>query len=126
VGTSAWVDFFRGTGHAADTVDRLIDSDEVALCGPVVTELRRGIRSRVERDRSLPLLAGCHVLEQPPHLWEEAGELGYALARKGATIKTLDLLIAIYALSHATPILTTDADFTAIARAGTGLLLARP
>jgi len=74
----------------------------------------------------LPLLAGCHLLEQPTQLWSEAGELGYWLGRRGATVKSLDLLIAAHALSHGVPILTGDGDFAAMRRAGVRLLLAGP
>jgi predicted nucleic acid-binding protein len=95
----------------------------VALCGPVVTELRRGLRSRAERNRVIPLLTGCHVLSDPPALWEEAGDLGYALGRQGITVKTIDLLVAIYALSHGVALLTTDSDFEHMRRAGAQLLL---
>jgi predicted nucleic acid-binding protein len=104
-------------------VDRLLETDEVALCGPVVTELRRGFRSRAERLRVLPLLQGCHRLDQPPHLWEEAGELGYLLGRRGVAVKSLDLLIATYALAHGVPILTADTDFAIIRRAGAHLVV---
>lgn len=72
----------------------------------------------------LPLLEGCRVLEEPARVWEEAGELGYFLGRRGATIKSLDLLIATYALSHSVPILTRDQDFETMRRAGLKLLLA--
>jgi predicted nucleic acid-binding protein len=71
----------------------------------------------------LPLLAGCHHLPEPERLWEEAGELGYALGRRGATIKSLDLLIATYALSHGVAVLTRDRDFETMRRAGAALLL---
>ena len=104
----------------------MLESNEVALCGPVVTELRRGLRSGAERTRVLPLLEGCHVLEQPSQLWEEAGEIGYVLACRGRTVKTLDLLIATFALAHAVPILTADSDFATIRRAGLQLLLVEP
>ena len=124
VDTSAWVDFFRGRGAHATRVDELLESDEVALCGPVVTELRRGIRLDSDRARVLRSLAGCHALAQPPLLWEEAGELGWFLRRRGAAVKSLDLLIATYALAHRVPVLTSDADFVRMQRAGVGLLLA--
>ena len=74
----------------------------------------------------LPLLAGCHLLPQPDRLWDEAGELGYALGRRGATVKSLDLLIATYALSHGVAMLTADDDFRIIRRAGSGLVLVEP
>ena len=79
VDTSAWIDFFRGREPIASIVDSALDSDDVALCGPVLTELHRGLRTPRERKRVLPLLTACHLLEQPPALWEEAGDLGYAL-----------------------------------------------
>jgi predicted nucleic acid-binding protein len=126
VDTSAWIAFFRGRAPFAAAVDRLLESDEVALCGPVLTELRRGLRSAADRARVLPLLTGCRILEQPRRLWEEAGELGYYLGRRGAMVKSLDLLIATYALAHGVPVLSADADFARIRRAGAGLLLAEP
>src|SRR5262249_16009056 len=73
VDTSAWIEFFRGRGRLAEQVDELLETDDATLCGPVVTELRRGLRSRAERTRVLPLLSGCRVLDQPVNLWEEAG-----------------------------------------------------
>jgi len=118
VDTSAWIEFFRGIDPVASSVDRALESDEVALCGPVLTELRRGLRTPAERRRVLPLLSGCHLLDQPPALWEEAGDLGYALARRGTSVKTLDLLIAAYALSYSMPLLTTDGDLARMRRAG--------
>ena len=123
VDTSAWIAFFRDTGSVAASVDRALEADEAALCGPVMTELRRGIKSKAEGGRVLPLLLSCHQLPQPADLWNEAGALGFALARKGVTVKSLDLLIATYALASGVPVLTLDRDFLAMARSGTGLLL---
>ena len=123
VDTSAWIEFFRGRGALANAVDAALAADEVALCGPVLTELRRGLATAAERRKVLPLLAGCHLLVQPAELWGDAGDLGYALRARGVTTKTLDLLIAAYALSHALPILTRDKDFGHMQRAGIPLLL---
>jgi predicted nucleic acid-binding protein len=123
VDTSAWVEFFRGRGPLAGAVESLLETNDVALCGPVITELRRGLHPR-ERVKVMSLLQACHLLEQPPNLWEDAGELGFAAGRRGATVKSLDLLIAAYALSHAVPLLTKDRDFSTLRRAGIPLLLA--
>ncbi len=124
VDTSAWIEFFRGRAPIAETVDVLLDGGDAALCGPVLTELRRGLRTERERRMVLPLLGGCHLLSQPARLWEEAGDLGFFLARKGVTAKTLDLLVAAYALAHGAALLTTDADFAAMRRAGVPVVLA--
>ena len=123
VDTSAWIAFFRDRGPVASIVDHALEDDDVALCGPVFTELRRGFRSAAERSKTIPLLLACHQLPEPASLWNEAGDLGFALARRGVTIKSLDLLIAAYALANGVPILTIDRDFPLIARAGVGLQL---
>ena len=116
VDTSAWVDFFRDRRPLADLVDQAIEDDEATLCRPVTAELRRGLSS-TGRAKALQLMRGCHSLPDPPDLWEEAGDLGYLLGRRGVTVKTLDLLIAAIALAHDIPILTRDSDFAHI-RAG--------
>ena len=125
VDTSAWIEFFRGRKPFADAVDDLLAGNDVALCGPVVTELRRGLLPS-ERKRVLPFLAGCHALSQPTLLWEEAGDLGYFLARRGITSKTMDLLIAAYALAHGVGLLAKDGDFAAMRQAGVKLLIVPP
>lgn len=123
IDTSAWIAFFRETGPAADQVERALNDDRAACCGPIISELRRGLASRREREKVLPLLDGCHWLSQPLTLWEDAGDLGYALRRKGLTVKTFDLLIATYALSHRVELLTTDSDFGFMAKKGIPLQL---
>jgi tRNA(fMet)-specific endonuclease VapC len=123
VDTSAWVDFFRGREPLASVVDAAIEADEAALCGPVVTELRRGLRSAAERQRVLPLVAACHWLAEPEKLWDEAGDLGFYLARRGVTSKSFDLLVAAHALAHGVPILAADRDFREMHDAGVSLAI---
>jgi hypothetical protein len=118
VDTSAWIDFFRARAPLSEEVDELLDANEAAVCGPVLTELRRGLRSSADRRRVIPLLGGCRHLEQPARLWEEAGDLGYLLARRGVTVTTQGLLIASYALAHGVAILAADSDFAAMRNAG--------
>jgi len=122
VDTSAWVDFFRGKGRLADAVEAVVLSGEAAICGPIVTEIRRGLR-RDQRARVLAALQGCHLLEQPEDLWTLSGDLGALLSSRGLTVKTLDLLIATYAIAHGARLLTADSDFKGIAKAKVGLTL---
>jgi len=124
VDTSAWIEFFRGRDPLASAVDDALAANEAAMCGPVEVELRRGLANERERKLVLPLLTGCHLLTQPQELWLEAGDLGFALRRRGVTPKTIDLLIAVYALSHSASVLTADKDFRAMQKAGVPLSLA--
>jgi tRNA(fMet)-specific endonuclease VapC len=124
VDTSAWVDFFRGREPLAGTLDAALANHEAALCGPIEMELRRGFLHARERRKVLPLLTACHFLAQPAALWREAGDLGFALRRRGITPKSMDLVIATYALSHSVALLTADTDFVHMRKAGVPLLLA--
>jgi predicted nucleic acid-binding protein len=63
------------------------------------------------------------MLDQPVRLWEEAGEIGWYLGHRGAAVKSLDLLIAAYALAHDVPILIADRDVALMRRVGLGLVL---
>jgi tRNA(fMet)-specific endonuclease VapC len=121
VDTSAWVDFFRNRNPLAEIVDQAIEDDEAVLCGPVTTELRHGLSSS-DRAKVLRLLGGCRAVAAPALLWEEAGDLGYLLGRRGVSVKTLDLLIAAIALAHDLPILTRDSDFKHIRDSGVARL----
>jgi predicted nucleic acid-binding protein len=124
VDTSAWVAFFRDRGRLAERVAVAVSDGDAVLCGPVLTELVRGLRSS-ERKRVLPLLEALDILSPPPDLWLAAGELGYVLARKGKTAKSLDLLIACYAIHHGATVLTDDADFSAMAESGVPIAVDR-
>ena len=118
VDTSAWIAFFKGGNSTADLVEEFILDNKLALCGPVQSELLRGFKNKKERDTVWPLLDGCHFLEQPDKLWIDAGNCGFALRRKGKTVKTMDLLIACYAIAYQVPMLTLDKDFKTIKAAG--------
>ena len=124
VDTSVWADFFRGVEPAASRLAQLLEANEVALAGPIFTELLRGVRSRKDRETVAAALEGCHWLEADPSLWKEAGLLGAALGRKGYNVKTLDLLIATVALAHDVALLTLDSDFSHLRKAGIPLRLA--
>lgn len=64
VDTTAWIDFFGNRGRLAARVDEPLAENGVALYGPILTELGRGLSS-ARRTHVLELLRGCHHLAQP-------------------------------------------------------------
>jgi predicted nucleic acid-binding protein len=124
IDTSAWIDFFRDHRPMADKVAALIEANRAAVAGPILTELLRGVRTVDERAQLQQLLEGCHWIGDPENLWAYAGELGALARRKGKTLKTLDLLIATYALQSGVPLLTSDSDYLQIKQSAPDLLLA--
>ena len=122
VDTSAWIDFFHGIEPAAGVVDELLESNLAVLCGPIITEIGRGLRP-MDRLKVLPLLSSCGILSQPATLWEDAGDIGTLTRIQGKAVGTVDLLIATYGLAHQVEILATEGTFRHIQRAGIRLLL---
>ena len=123
VDTSAWIDFFRGSGKLANEVSDLIDGDLATICGPIVTEIYRGTVRAKERQSLEALLKGIPLLQQPETLWEDAGLLGAFIAKKGFTVKSFDLLIASYAIAADIALLTADRDFNQMRKVGVPLRL---
>ncbi len=123
IDTSAWIEFFRGRQPLSSRVDAAIADNDAAYCGPIDAEIRRGLIHERDRRQVLTLLQGCHFLSQPDGLWLEAGDIGFALRKSGVTCKTMDLLIAAYALAHSVPLLTKDKDFAAMQKAGVAIVL---
>lgn len=112
VDTSIWISFFnRPTSVEKRILDDLLDRDEVALVGVVVTELLQGVRSKPERETLLDLLLALPYLEMTIESWRLAGDLSYQLLRKGRTLGFPDLLIAALAQHHSCSVYSLDDDF---------------
>jgi predicted nucleic acid-binding protein len=108
----------------AGKVADLIEANRAAIAGPILTELLRGVRTVNERVQLQRFLEDCHWIGDPENLWAYAGELGALARRKGKTLKTLDLLIATYALQSGVPLLTSDSDYLQLKNSAPDLLLA--
>lgn len=131
VDTSVWSLALRRDQPAGraevEMLARAIEGGETLLTtGLVLQELLQGFagpksRSRiVERFSALPLIApdrGDHI---------EAAELKNHCRRKGVQIGTIDALLAQLCIRHDLTMLTTDEDFTHIAKHSRLKLWAHP
>jgi len=112
--TSVWVDAFKGKSHHIVSITRtLLNEDRVATCGPVLLEIRRGLRSR-EKTRILGLLDALVRLRFDEDLWDKAGDLDSALRKKGITLPPMDILIGQICLHHRVPLFTLHEHFKSI------------
>ena len=108
--TSAWVSFFRGEAGRSDTVADLLERATVHTCGPVLLELRRGLRGH-EHDRVLPLLERQRFLASGRDDYLRAGQMLAELRGQGVTVPSMDGLIAAIAIKAGMPLLTFDRHF---------------
>jgi hypothetical protein len=120
VDSSAWIEYQRGTGSAADSrLTRAIETDEpLATTGLVLLELLSGARDERHARDLRRLLDRCRFLPlEEPFDYEAAAALYRSCRRQGTTIRRLpDCLIATVAMRTNTGLLHYDADFDALAR----------
>ena len=119
VDTSAWVEYLRGTGSAADEALRsAIETDAwIGTPAPVVMELLAGCGSeRVIQDVQR-LLARFEIIEiEGLADFEDAALIWRVCRGAGATVRSLiDCLVAAMALRERRPVLALDRDYEAIA-----------
>ena len=92
--TSVWVDAFQGkTPDIVAVVQGLLNDDRILTCGPVIFEIKRGLRPP-ERKKILPLFNALICLSVDETVWDAAGDLDASLRKKGITIPPMDVIIA--------------------------------
>lgn len=102
VDTSAWIEFYhpQGSDKVKRAVGEALEFHEVAVVAPIVVELLRGAKTESDYET---LQSDLRALTFLPLDWEEAAmaaKLGWALARAGRPVPTIDLLIAAAAKCH--------------------------
>lgn len=113
--TSVWIPFFNQPDSLEKReIDALIDADQLVLVGMVLAELIQGCRTSTEANIIVSKLTGLRFLETGFPTWKRAGELSFALRRKGVTLPLSDLVIAVLALEHRYEVYALDPHFKQI------------
>lgn len=124
--TSVWVDFSRrGPQGRAAALRALLDSGEVATCGPIAAELLAGAAGEVA-ERMWEMLSALPWVELRPADWREMGTTAQRLRRGGQTLPLTDLAIAAAAARGGHALWSFDSDFERIRPALDGLELYEP
>lgn len=117
--TSAWIEFIRRTGSAANRQLREgIREGAIVITDPVVMEVLAGARDEPhERTLSSFLAIASFVPAGGPATWEQAARIYRSCRRAGFTPRSqLDCLIAAVAIREEVPVLHADRDFDLIAK----------
>jgi len=76
IDTCAWIDFFKSkTGDLGNLVGELIETNQAAITGVVVTELLQGVKQEKESLRLKRLFHAIHYLPTEDGNWFNAGTL---------------------------------------------------
>ncbi len=115
VDTCIWASFFgKPSSPEKVAVDELLDTDRVALVGPIVAEVLLGFRRQDQADWVSSRLRLAHYIEAEWEDWREAADLGRELAAKGHKVPLTDLVVATIAGRCRAWIYTTDPHFDLI------------
>jgi predicted nucleic acid-binding protein len=112
--TSVWIDALKGkTPEIVMVTHGLLNDDRVLTCGPVIFEIKRGLRPP-ERNKILPLFDALIRLSVEEAVWDAAGDLDASLRKKGITIPPMDVIIAQVCLHHKVFLFTLDDHFSSV------------
>jgi predicted nucleic acid-binding protein len=112
--TSIWIEFARhGTKGKAASLRTLLDSGDVATCGPIVAELLAGAQGEVA-ERMWETLSSLPWAELVPDGWREVGETARRLRKGGRKLPLTDIVIAMAAARAGHALWSLDTDFERI------------
>ena len=118
VDTSVWIDFFadRNLPHVDVLEQCILDNEDLALCGIILTEILQGIADDTTHRRVRRYLRPLIMLPMPETVFVQAADIYRKLRKKGITIrKSNDCIIAATALEHHCQLLHNDKDFSPVA-----------
>jgi len=116
VDSSVWVDYFNGEDEAVETLNSLIRTGRVVVCGLIRQEVLQGSRdekafAKLEKQMSL-----WESVTEVPADFIEAAHIFARLRWKGITIPPTDCLIAAVAMRQNLLLYARDNDFDNIAQ----------
>ena len=120
VDTSVWSLALRRDRPAqcreVDVLSAAIDRSDACLTGAILQEVLQGFPDTSRTRRLVEYLAPFPLLPLHRGDYVYAAEIRNKCRVKGVTITTIDAQIAAAAIDHSCTLLTTDPDFSAIAR----------
>ena len=119
VDTSVWIDFFAGRDlPRVSTLEQcIVENENLALCGIVLTEILQGIVEDTVYRRVRRYLSPLIMLPMPEAVFVRAANIYCNLRKRGITIRaTNDCVIAATTLEHGCQLLHNDKDFVPIAK----------
>lgn len=121
--TSVWIDFFKAkTSPQTNLLEEHLKNDlPICICPPIIQEILQGVKNDYQFEQLKDQLLALNMLEYNVlQLSLSAAQLYRACRQQGLTVrKSLDCLIAAYAIRANVPLVHQDTDFDLIGRLGT-------
>ncbi len=114
VDTTVWIDFFNdhSTTQVMTFQNALKNSEDICICGVIITELLQGIRDDNQYLKTKSYLENLIFLPMNYTTFIKAAEIFRYLRKQGITIrKPIDCMIAAVSVENDVPLLHNDRDF---------------
>lgn len=114
VDSAVWIDRFRGVAsESVAKLDRMLDSEIVAVGDLVLLEVLQGARDDLHARRLYRVMAPYQIVEMLDARIAVRAAANFRILRgKGITIrKTPDLIIGTWCIENRVPLLHNDRDF---------------
>ena len=114
VDSSIWIDFFRGSHDAVETLSAIIRGHRVVICGQIMQEVLQGSRDASAFDKIERKMSIWDYEAERAEDFRLAARLFAQLRWKGVTVPPSDCLIAAVARRCRLPIYASDPHFSKI------------
>ncbi len=121
VDTTVWVDFFAGRDqpHVKALEELIQNSENLCICGLILTEVLQGIRADTDYRKTKEYLQELILLPMQELTFIRAAETYRLLRKKGITIRSsVDCMIAAVTMENNALLLHNDRDFDEIEQHG--------
>ncbi|MCR5613966.1 PIN domain-containing protein [Treponema sp.] len=105
------IDYFRSRNSE---LAQKIDSMDIALCGPIRSEILHGARTEAEIDNYLEAFQTFDNLLTDDYDWDGIGFILQTLRSNGISVPFADAVISYTAIKYDVPLWTRDTHFTII------------
>jgi len=119
VDTTVWIDYFAGkkTSQVEILKGAIQNSDDLCVCGLVLTETLQGIRHDNQFNKVKTLLENLIYLPITKETFIQSASVYRSIRKHGKTIRSpIDCLIASLCIEHEVNLLHNDKDYTVIAQ----------
>ena len=116
VDSSVWVDYFNGQDKTVETLNSLIRTRRIVVCGQIRQEVLQGSRNEKALAKLEKHMALWQSAAEEPTDFTEAARIFARLRWKGITIPPADCLIAAVAIRQNLLLYANDTDFDQIPR----------
>jgi hypothetical protein len=115
IDTCIWLDYLnKNKSKETDILDLFLEENKICITDIIKSEIISGAKNENEYFKLYDLLSNLPKLEPNYNFWDKLSYTRFQLQKQGYSIAIPDLMIAMLAYQHKTPLFTKDKHFKQI------------